>query len=71
MIELVNNRGVAKKPAEPPVIDSQAKASVTLKPRARITAAREWRSKVVHERAKEIVVEIGPGQTELVEFVTP
>lgn len=68
VIELVNNRGVAKKPGEPAVIDPQAKACVTLKPKVRFTSAREWRSKVVHERAKEIVVEIGPGQTEFVEF---
>ena len=70
VIELVNNRGVAKKPGEPAVIDPQAKARVTLKPKVRFTSAREWRSKVEHERAKEIVVEIGPGQSEFVEFVT-
>ena len=71
VIELVNNRGVAKKPGEPAVIDPQGKARVTLKPKVRFTSAREWRSKVVHERAKEIVVKIGPGQSEFVEFVGP
>lgn len=69
VIELVNNHGVAKKPGEPAVIDPQAKAHVTLKPKVRFTSAREWRSKVMHERAEEIVVEIGPGQSEFVEFV--
>jgi hypothetical protein len=70
VVELVNNLGVTKKPAEPVVIDPQAKARVTLKPKMRFTSAHEWRSKVVHERAKEIVVEVGPGQTEFVEFGT-
>ncbi|MCL4790350.1 MAG: hypothetical protein KJ070_26800, partial [Verrucomicrobia bacterium] len=70
VIELVNNRGVAKKPGEPAVIDPQAKARVTLKPKVRFTSAHEWRSRVVHKRAKEIRVEIGPGQTEFVELVT-
>lgn len=70
VLELVNNRGVAKKPGEPAVIDPQARACVTLKPKLRFTSAREWRSKVVHERAKETLLEIGPGQSEFVEFVT-
>jgi len=42
---------------------------VVRKPKVRFTSAREWRSKVVHERANEILVEIGSGQTEFVEFV--
>jgi len=70
VVELVNNQGVSKQPDQPAVIDPEAKARVALKPKVRFTSVREWRSKVVPERAKEIVVEIGPGQSEFVEFET-
>jgi hypothetical protein len=68
-IELVNNQGVTKKPGEPAVIDSQSTARVTLKSKLRFASAREWRSNRVHLPPKDIVVEIGPGETEFVEFV--
>jgi len=43
---------------------------VLLKPKVRLTSGREWRSNRVHARAKEIMVDIEPEQSEFVEFVT-
>lgn len=68
-IELVNDRGVAKKPGEPAVTDPSAVARVTLSAWMPCASIKEWRSDRIHRSADSIAVEIGPGATEIVEFV--
>lgn len=70
VIELVNNQGVHKKGDQPAVIDPKAKVRVGLKPRVKCSSAREWRSHRVHEKPGVVFIEVGPGETEFVEFVT-
>ncbi len=70
VIELVNNRGVAKKKDQPAVIDTTAVARVTLKPRITCGAIKERRSGRVHPATDPVTVEIGPGATEFVEFLS-
>jgi hypothetical protein len=69
VVELVNNKGVAKKPAEPAIIDPQAVARVTLKPATRCASAVEWRSRRTHERPRQIELTLVPGSSEFVEFI--
>ena len=71
VVELINNSGVAKKPAQPAIIDPQAVAHVNLKPGVRCKSAREWRSGQVHAKPEQIQLEIGPGQSAFVEFICP
>lgn len=68
-VELVNNRGVIKKPAQPAVIDSPAVAHVLLKPARRCLSAVEWHSRRTYERPTQIEVTLGPGSSEFVEFI--
>jgi hypothetical protein len=70
VVELINNRGVIKKPDQPAVVDSQAISRVRLKPRIRCRSAVEWRSLRSHQRPGQIEVTLGPGSTEFVEFFT-
>lgn len=69
VVELVNNRGVVKVKDKPAIIDTAAVARVTLKPAEECTAVMEWRSGRSHSTSGEIAVELGPGQTEFIEFV--
>jgi hypothetical protein len=68
VVELVNNKGVVKKPAEPAVIDAQAVARIRLEPATRYASAVEWRSRRTHTRPKQIEVTLEPGSSEFVEF---
>lgn len=70
VVELVNNRGVRKKPDQPAITDPQAIARVTLKPKVRCASANEWRSKRARPDPRAVLVEVGPGETEFVEFRT-
>ena len=69
VVELVNNRGVAKKPHDPAVTDPAAKARVTLVPAFEVKSAREWKSGLALS-GPPWSVEIGPGNTAFVEFET-
>jgi len=69
VVELVNNAGVTKKPAEAALLDPTAVAQVVLRPRIRVDEAREWRSKVSYPQPREIRQEVGPGQSVFVEFI--
>ena len=69
VVELVNNRGVIKVKDKPAVIDPNAVAYVTLKSVEKCATAKEWRTGRSHSTSGEIVVELGPGQTEFVEFI--
>ena len=71
VVELVNNRGVFKKPDAPAVIDPNAIQHVGLRPRVPCLSAREWKSGRVHATADAVSVEVPPGQTEFVEFTLP
>lgn len=68
VIELVNNRGVAKKPSTAARIDPEATATVELVPLAAPSAAREWRSGRSHPAGSRVRLTLGPGATEFVEF---
>jgi hypothetical protein len=68
VIELVNNLGVAKKPAQPAVIDSSAVAEVVLRPKFRCVAARTWRSGRTFHQPEQVRLRLGPGQSEFVQF---
>lgn len=70
VVELVNNSGVSKKKDQPAVTDEGAVARVTLHPRMRCVSIMEWRSGRIHETKGPVQIEIGPGATEFVAFVT-
>lgn len=70
VVEVVNNRGVAKKPDAPARVDPQAMARVSLKPAVPCRAAREWRSGREHANPAAIQVDLGPGKSEFIEFFT-
>ena len=67
-VELINNQGVIKQRGQPAVIDAAAVARVRLKPRVPCLAAVEWRSHRAHDHPVVLDLELGPGQTEFVEF---
>ena len=69
LVELINNRGVIKKPDQPAETDAAAVARVRLKPRIPCGTARELRSGRVHEKPENVDLEIGPGAVEFVEFL--
>lgn len=69
VVELVNNRGVVKHKDQPAVTDPTAIVRVTLKPRVTYSAIRAWRSGQTYEITSPIVIDVGPGATEFVEFV--
>lgn len=71
VVELVNNRGVAKKPSEPATVDPSAAAHVRLRPRIPTRGATEWRSARTHAAGDVLEVTIAPGSTEFVAFDTP
>jgi hypothetical protein len=68
VVELVNNRGVIKKPDRAAMIDPQAVAHVTLKAANRCASAIEWRSRRKHERPRQIELTLAPGTSEFVEL---
>ena len=68
VVELINNRGVIKKPNEPAVTDPAAVARVHLKPRMTCQSAREWRSLRRHDNPGVVEVELGPGAVEFIEL---
>jgi hypothetical protein len=69
VIELINNRGVAKRPDQPAVIDASAVARVSLKLRTACKKARQWRAAKTFEQPGVVNVELGPGAVEYVEFL--
>jgi hypothetical protein len=70
VIELVNNRGVSKKPDRPAETDSTAVARVTLRPRIACVSAKEWRSGRTYQSTDSIALDIGSGATAFLEFVS-
>jgi hypothetical protein len=68
VIELINNGGVAKKPALPADVDPKAIARVILTPKINWSSAREWKSNRTFSSSKTINLEIGPGQSQFVEL---
>jgi hypothetical protein len=68
VVELINNRGVQKKPDHPAVIDKNAVARVHLEAAGEFSEARRWRSgKTV--APSNVEIELGPGAVEFVEFI--
>jgi hypothetical protein len=70
VIELINNRGVIKQIDQPAKVDPNAIAHVQLKPAIRCDYAKEWRSRRTHENPVTLSVDVPPGSTEFVEFLT-
>lgn len=69
VIELINNRGVSKKPDQPAVIEAGEIARVRLSPRLAFRTARQWRSSRAHDRPGMIELDLAPGAIEFVEFM--
>jgi uncharacterized integral membrane protein len=68
VVELVNNRGVKKKPDEPAVIDPKAVARVTLRLKEPFASATTWRGGRTFPKPETLRLELGPGATEFVEY---
>jgi len=68
VVELVNDRGVTKKPRSPAVTDPSAISRVVLRSKAPFASAKEWRSGEVHSPGGPIAVVVPPGGTEFIEF---
>ena len=68
VIELINNRGVSKKPRLLATVDAGAVARVNVKPGFKWATARNWKSGAEYKKGDTIPVEIGPGGTEYVAF---
>ncbi len=68
VVELVNNRGVAKKGSSPAVVDPMETATVELEPRFARKSAVEWRSGRTHADGTKVRVVVPPGETEFVEL---
>lgn len=68
VIELVNNTGVIKRPDKPQIVDTNAVASVTIRPKVAVASAREWRSNQRYTQPGDIQVNVGPGQSAFVEL---
>jgi hypothetical protein len=68
VVELINNRGVAKLPDRPAVTDPTAVVHVRLRPQIAFRQAREWRSLRTHDAPGPVDVELGPGTVEFIEF---
>ncbi len=71
VVELVNNRGVVKKPSQPATTDSTATARIRLQPKVSVRSVNEWRSGRKQLRGEPIEIEVGPGAVEFVEFLEP
>lgn len=71
VVELINNRGVAKKRDQPAVVDPTAIARVRLIPRFKCSGIEAWRSGRSLDADGAVEVAVGPGATEFVEFVAP
>ena len=69
VVELVNNKGVSKKPDQPALIDFQSVAHVRLKPLFQCVSAQTWHSQRTFENPREIQVTLQPGSSDFVEFV--
>jgi hypothetical protein len=70
LVELINDRGVIKKPDQPPVTDASAVVRVSLKPKMPCKTATELRANRVHDNPGVLNLELGPGAVEFVEFQT-
>lgn len=68
VIELVNNRGVIKKPDQPAMTDPDAVARVRLKAVERFRSANTWRRPQKFENPKQIELTLPPGASEFVQF---
>ncbi len=68
VIELIHNAGVSKRGDQPAVVDSSARARVTVTPRFPVREARAWRSGALYPNPQSVDVELGPGAVEFVEF---
>ena len=69
VIELINNRGVVKRPDQPTVTDSKAISRVVLTPWVGCNKARQWRSGKIYDHPDVVHVELGPGEVTYVDFL--
>jgi acetyl esterase/lipase len=69
VVELINNRGVVKKPNQPAFTDSTAAVHVRLQPKVPVALVQEWRSGRKHNPTGPIEIEVGPGAVEFVELL--
>jgi hypothetical protein len=68
LVELINNQGVIKRRDQPTVVDPAAVARVKLRSKAASKIATELRANRLHENPGELLLEVGPGAVEFVEF---
>ena len=68
VVELINNRGVSKKPDQAAAVDSEAVAHLRLRPKGRFNFVREWRSGQSFDGLEEVQLTIEPGGIRYVEF---
>jgi len=72
VIELVNNRGVVKRPDQTAIVDPNAAARVELTPRIPIQSVQRWSLTGDREMSptRPISITIGPGETAFLELTT-
>jgi hypothetical protein len=70
VVELINNNGVIKKGDQPAITDTNAVARVTLRPKVSCSSALEWKSNRTYPKTDEIRLEVGPGKSAFVEFIS-
>ena len=68
VVELVNNRGVAKQPDRPAVVDRKATARVTLRPGFEVSKASVWHQRDSRPLTAPFTVTVPPGSTLCVEL---
>lgn len=72
VVELINNRGITKKPDLPVVIDASAIAQVFLTPREGVLYAFDWKTGAVLPTAGSTWrLALGPGEVKYIQFVVP
>jgi len=73
VLELVHNGGVTKKPDQPVVVDPQNVARVTLRPRAAVRKAVQWRTDgdvpVNVPVDAPLPLQVPPGGTTMIELI--
>lgn len=69
VVEVINNQGVIKKPAQAAVVDPTAVARVRLEVLGGATESWEWRSGKRQAGSGAVELAVGPGSVEYVEFI--
>ncbi|MDR3692970.1 MAG: hypothetical protein P4L46_26560 [Fimbriimonas sp.] len=68
VVEVINNKGVIKKPDQPTVTDPGSVVRVTLTPKFQFRTARAWSTGKSFEPSRDVRMEVEPGASGFVEF---